>query len=312
MLPRAKRFPTSGNLSFCKIFPVVTARDKGCARLRPRTVRQPCLCAAESKGLRPLLAHPHLPPPRPAPTAQLRAPQRWGQWPPGHRGKLRTAIEPARSRRPGLPSPRSTSAGFSPGRLWAGLVTRRGQRSATETNEAGVGEGEGRSLGRPEQQQVAHEPWPLSPLDPMPRVWSSKALPEGSHPILHTLCRQVGGPLRPIGMDGSGRFPQGAAQIPVPTPRGPALPLTALARRVIPTPQRHASSGPAVQSRDGLCRGHGAGSLGCVLGRVGRGAAPEGAWEAAGGLHRAGPGAGSLEPELQLRGRGAHSYGPRG
>lgn len=37
-----------------------------------------------------------------------------------------------------------------------------------------MGEGEGRSLGRPEQQQVAHEPWPLSPLDPMPRVWSSK------------------------------------------------------------------------------------------------------------------------------------------
>ena len=34
-------------------------------------------------------------------------------------------------------------------------------------------------LGRPEQQQVAHKPWPLSPL-----LWSSKSFPEGPHPIL--------------------------------------------------------------------------------------------------------------------------------
>ena len=98
----------------------------------------------------------------------------------GHRdaeaGELRAGpaeLHTCQSRSPGLPSPRGTSAGFWPGRVWAGLVARRGQRGPPQETPEG-----GAPCADPRGNR-----WPpaLVSLPPPPKVLKGPS--EGPRPI---------------------------------------------------------------------------------------------------------------------------------
>lgn len=197
----------------------------------------------------------------------------------GHRdaeaGELRAGpaeLHTCQSRSPGLPSPRGTSAGFWPGRVWAGLVARRGQRGPPqETPEGGP------------------QPWSLSPHSQR----SSKALPRGPAPSpLH--------PAPPPRGEGAETYPRWLARAGPPWGRtDSAGPAPALRRRLrLPEGAR----GPA------RCQGAADGLRGSVRGGAGGSGGGGPAALAVGRPGSSRGGAGSREPQ---RGhRGTHSYGP--
>lgn len=209
----------------------------------------------------------------------------------GHRdaeaGELRAGpaeLHTCQSRSSGLPSPRGTSAGFGPGRVWAGLVARRGQRGPPQETPEG-----GAPCAGPRGNR-----WPpaLVSLPPPPKVLKGPS--EGPAPSpLH--------PAPPPRGEGAETYPRWLARAGPPWGRtDSAGPAPALRRRLrLPEGAR----GPA------RCQGAADGLRGSVRGGAGGSGGGGPAALAVGRPGSSRGGAGSREPQ---RGhRGTHSYGPR-
>lgn len=233
-----------------------------------------------------------------------------GGWRPlGHRDELLAAAALASRSCPGLPSPMGSSTGLSPGRLWVGLVTRGGQRPTPGDHRGGRAL-PGQTRGATGGLRVA-----TGGLCPPPDPHGPQRPPEGRTPSSPSSLTSRGlsetyragwcGSFPRVGRTESRLHPPAPALPPldgVSDQEGrPRSPRAHELRSCSPGRGRAALS--AGSRREGCARGRGRGRIrGWGAGRL------HWAW-IGGDPARAGP-AGSREPEPQLSGRDAHSYGP--
>lgn len=124
----------------------------------------------------------------PAPTGSPRPPARAGGLAAPGTQRLAQGLGCTCRGRPGRPPPRDTSAAFSPEGLWAGLVTSRGQASASGDPGEGYAPRKARAATRPSRAPAS-----------VPSAVVLKVFPRGSAPHPHPSAPQVGGSLRPAG-----------------------------------------------------------------------------------------------------------------